>query len=97
MKKFMFLYKGFMTPTAEIGQAWMKWFEEVGDKMVDSGNPMAAGTEIMKDGSMNELEFGLEAFTGYSIINAESKEEALELAKTNPMITSVIVYELTKM
>lgn len=97
MKKFIFLYKGFVTPTAEIGQAWMKWFEEVGDKMVDSGNPMAAGTEITKNGEINELEFGLEAFTGYSIISAESKEEAIKLAKTNPMITSVVVYELGRM
>jgi hypothetical protein len=97
MKKFMFLYKGFVTPTAEIGQAWMKWFEEVGDKMVDSGNPMSGGTEITKDGKATELAFGLEALTGYSIINAESKEVAIELAKTNPMITSVVVYELAKM
>ncbi len=86
-----------MTPTAEIGQAWMDWFAEVGDKMVDSGNPMTAGTEIMKDSSAKELEFGLDALTGYSIINAESKEEAIEIAKTNPMITSVVVYELAKM
>ncbi len=97
MKKFIFLYKGFMQPTPEIGKAWMDWFAEVGDKMIDSGNPMAAGTEIMKDGSVKELEFGLEALTGYSIINAETKEEAIEIAKTNPMITSVTVYELTKM
>ena len=97
MKKFMFLYKGFKTPTPEIGQAWMKWFEQVGDKMVDSGNPMAAGTEITKDSKVSELEFGLDAFTGYSIINAVSKEEAIELAKTNPMITSVMVYELGHM
>ncbi len=39
MKKFMFLYKGFVTPTPEIGQAWMEWFGQVGDKMTDSGNP----------------------------------------------------------
>ncbi len=97
MKKFLFLYKGFVTPTDEIGQQWMKWFEEVGDKMVDSGNPMGAGTEISKDGSVTELEFGLEAFTGYSIINAESKEDAVAIAQTNPMITSVIVYELGHM
>lgn len=97
MKKFMFLYKGYMTPTAEIGQAWMKWFEEVGEKMVDGGNPMTAGIEIMKDGSVKELEFGLDAFTGYSIINAENKDEAIEIAKTNPMITSVVVCELAKM
>lgn len=97
MKKFIFLYKGFMQPTPEIGKAWMDWFAEVGDKMADSGNPMAAGTEIKKDGSVTELAFDREALTGYSIINAESKEAALEIAKTNPMITSVIVYELTKM
>jgi hypothetical protein len=96
MKKFMFLYKGFKTPTQEIGQAWMKWFEEVGDKMVDSGNPMSAGTEVTKTG-LTELDFGLDALTGYSIVNAESKEEAIALAKTNPMITSVVVYELVHM
>jgi hypothetical protein len=97
MKKFIFLYKGFMQPTPEIGQAWMKWFEEVGDKMIDGGNPMAAGSEISKDGKVTELEFGLDAFTGYSIISAESKDEAIALAKTNPMITSVVMYELAKM
>ncbi len=96
MKKFMFLYKGFMQPTAEIGKAWMDWFEEVGDKMIDGGNPMSAGTEVTKD-NVTELDFGLEAFTGYSIINVESKEEAIALAKTNPMITSVVVYELGHM
>jgi hypothetical protein len=33
----------------------------------------------------------------YSIVNAESMEAAVELAKTNPMITSVVVYELARM
>jgi hypothetical protein len=40
---------------------------------------------------------GLESFTGYSILNADSTEEALELAKANPMITSVVVYDLARM
>ena len=35
--------------------------------------------------------------TGYSIVNAESMKAAVELAKTNPMITSVLVYELARM
>jgi hypothetical protein len=39
MSTFLFLYKGYVTPTAEIGHAWMEWFETVGDQMVDSGNP----------------------------------------------------------
>ena len=49
MKKFMFLYKGFVTPTSEIGQAWMEWFGQVGDKMTDSGNPMTGGVEVTPD------------------------------------------------
>lgn len=45
MKKFIFLYKGFRTPTPEIGRSWMDWFNRVGDSMADSGNPMTGGVE----------------------------------------------------
>ncbi len=96
MKKFIFLYKGFEQPTPEIGKAWMDWFATVGDKMVDSGQPFANGAEVTKAGT-SDLPMGLDVLTGYSIISAETRQEALELAKTNPMITSVVVYELTKM
>ncbi len=96
MKKFLFLYKGYMTPTPEIGKAWMDWFASVGDAMVDSGNAMSAGVEVTPD-SVIPIETGLESFTGYSIINANTMDEAVELAKTNPMITSVVVYDLSKM
>ena len=64
--------------------------------MIDSGNPMTNGREITPDG-VETLEAGLDSFTGYSIINAESVDAATELAKTNPMITSVVVYELARM
>jgi hypothetical protein len=96
MNKFMFLYKGFVTPTPEIGRSWMDWFSQVGDSMADSGNPMTGGVEVTAD-KVNEIELGTESFTGYSIVNAESMEAAVELAKTNPMITSVVVYELARM
>lgn len=96
MKKFIFLYKGYVTPTPEIGQAWMEWFSSVGDRMVDSGNPMSGGVEVAPEG-VTPLELGLESFTGYSIVNVESMDEAVELAKTNPMITSVMVYDLARM
>jgi hypothetical protein len=46
---------------------------------------------------VNEIERGTESFTGYSIVNANSMDAAVELAKTNPMITSVVVYELARM
>jgi hypothetical protein len=64
--------------------------------MVDSGNPMSAGVEVTPAG-VTPLELGLESFTGYSIVNVESMDEAVELAKTNPMITSVVVYDLARM
>jgi hypothetical protein len=96
VKKFMFLYKGYVPPTPEIGKAWMDWFASVGDAMVDSGNPMTGGLEVTPQG-VETLESGLDSFNGYSIINAESADAAVELAKTNPMITSVVVYELARM
>lgn len=50
----------------------------------------------MTPDDVNEIELGTESFTGYSIVNAESMEAAV-VAKTNPMITSVVVYELARM
>jgi hypothetical protein len=95
MKKFLFLYKGFSTPTPEIGRSWMEWFSSVGDSMADSGNPMTGGVEVTPNG-VRQLELGPESFTGYSIINADGIDAAIELAKTNP-ITSVVVHELGRM
>ena len=74
----------------------MEWFGQVGESMVDSGNPMTGGVEVMPD-AVHEIEPGAESFTGYSIVNAENLQAAVELAKTNPMITSVVVYGLARM
>ena len=96
MKKFIFLYYGFETPTPEIHEAWGKWFAAVGDKMVDSGNPFGEGREVTHAGT-KELVLDKESITGYSIINAENIEEAVKIAETCPMITGVQVYEAVPM
>ena len=96
MKKFLFLYYGFVTPTREIGEAWEKWFESVGDKFVDSGSAFGYGREITKNGT-NELPLQYDSLTGYSLINAKDMDEAEAIAKTNPMILSVKVYEANSM
>jgi hypothetical protein len=57
MNKFVFLYKGFVPPTPEIGRSWMEWFSQVGDSMADSGNPMTGGVEVTPD-KVNEIELG---------------------------------------
>jgi hypothetical protein len=96
VSKFLFLYKGYVTPTPEIGQAWMHWFDTHANNMIDSGNPITAGVEITPDAT-EEIESGLDSLTGYSILNADNLDEAIAIARTNPMITSVLVYELARM
>lgn len=96
MKKFVFMSVGFETPTPEIQKAWADWFASVGDKIVDSGSPLGAGREVTKTGT-KELPVGLDSITGYTIINAESLDEAEKIAKTCPIITSMRVYEARSM
>jgi len=92
MKKFVIFHFGFEMPTPEIMEDWSKWFASLGDKMVDPGSPLGPGMEITRTGT-KELPLGKDSLTGYTIINAKSLDEAVEIAKSCPMITSVKVYE----
>jgi len=92
MKKFLFLHYGFEEPTAEIMAAWNKWFETVGNRMVDMGG-LGDGLEISHEGR-KDLPFGKDSLTGYNVITAENIDEAEKIAGTNPFIASIRVYEL---
>lgn len=96
MKKFVIFHYGFESPTQEIMDAWSKWFESIGDKMVDPGSPLGPGKEISRSGT-KELPLGLESLTGYTVISAANMDEAEKTAKGCPMITSVRVYEARSM
>ncbi len=96
MKKFVLLAYGYEPPTPEIMDAWNNWFEVIGDKLVDGGNPFGPGKEITHNGT-KDLPHDLTAITGYLIINAESMDEALKIARGCPIITSVRVYEAMSM
>ena len=96
MKKFVFLTYGFEPPTQEIMDAWSNWFASIGDKMVDSGSPFGSGREITHSGT-KELPLGAESVTGYTIINADSLDEAEKIAQDCPIITSIRVYEAMSM
>lgn len=92
MKKFMLLHYGFEKPTPEIMDAWGAWFESIADRQVDQGGFMG-GREISASGT-EDLPWGMESITGYNIIEAESLDEAEQIAKGNPFIASIRVYEL---
>jgi hypothetical protein len=88
----MILHFGFETPTPEIMDAWGKWFESIADKTIDQGG-FSGGREI-SDAGTKDLPWGMESITGYNIINAESLDEAEQIAQSVPYIASTRVYEL---
>jgi hypothetical protein len=92
MKRFMLLHYGFEKPTPEIMAEWTKWFESVADKAVEHGGPMS-GREISKGGT-EDLPMGMDSIAGYSIISAETLGDAEEIARGNPFIASIRVYEI---
>ncbi len=94
VKRFLLLHFGFEKPTPEIMAAWGKWFESVADQSVEHGGFHGGGREISRSG-IQDLPMGRESITGYSIINAESLDAAVEIAKDNPFVASIRVYEIT--
>ena len=95
MKKFMILHFGFEQPTPEIMDAWVKWFKSIADVQVEQGG-FNGGREISKAGT-KELQWDMDSITGYNIIEAEDLDAAEALAKSNPFIASVRVYEIRSM
>jgi hypothetical protein len=96
LKKFLMLHYGFEEPTPEVMAAWQGWFASVGDRFLDIGNPLGNCLEVTRTGT-RELSPDMGAATGYSIISAESREEAERLLEGCPIISSVRLYEAMAM
>lgn len=92
MKKFVMLTIGFKQPTDDEMKKWMEWFKSLGNRVVEQVG-LRNGREVRPDG-VKEIVMDLDCITGYLVIEAESLEEAVELAKGCPMVTSTQVYEL---
>lgn len=72
--------------------AWKTWFDEVADVAVEHVG-LGAAREVTHDG-VTALGMGSDAITGYSIVEAASMDEAERIARSNPFITSVRIYEM---
>jgi hypothetical protein len=96
MKKYVFLYYGYETPTQELEDAWNDWFASIETKIVDLGAPLGSGQEVTHAGT-KELSLEEGAATGYTIIQADSMDEAIRIAQDCPIVTSVRVYEAMSM
>ncbi len=101
MAKYVLLYSGGgMAQTQaerdKSNQAWGAWFGKLGKAVVDAGNPFSDKVKsVAPDGRVKEGVSG-ERASGYSIVEANSVDQAAELAKSCPVLTSggkVTVYE----
>lgn len=96
MKKFVFLYHGWGEPTADVMTAWTDWFATIGGNLVDGGNPFGPGREVTKNGT-NDLAGESSPITGYSIVNADSMDDAEKLLDGCPILDGVRIYEAVSM
>jgi hypothetical protein len=101
MAKFVLLYAGGRMPETEaeqaaVMQAWGEWFGRLGGALVDGGQPFTATAKsIDADGTVADGPVGTMA-TGYSIIEADSLDAAVEVAKACPVFlggAQMTVYE----
>lgn len=91
MSKYVFIYHAPMTPAQaapptpeqmeEVMGAWNAWAGKVGDGLVDFGTPLAGGVRVMPGGTTASSE---REVAGYTIIEADSIQDAVELAKIHP-------------
>lgn len=97
MAKFLFVYRGSteveqpeMSPEdmQAAMEQWGIWFQQLGDKLVDGGDGLLPGGKVLKgDGTITDGPFieAKELVGGYSILLAETVDEAVELAKGCPI------------
>jgi hypothetical protein len=87
MANYLLVYHGGKMPETEAAQAgvlqaWNDWFGRLGGALVDGGNP-ASRTKTIAAGDVSDDPDGP---SGYSIIKADSLDQAVELAKGCPVL-----------
>jgi hypothetical protein len=99
MADYLLVFRGGSMPEGEEAQAqvmkaWTDWFSELGDAVKDGGNPTSGkATHIGADGAVGG---GSPDASGYSILTADSLDQATTLAKGCPVLAggaSIDIYE----
>ena len=90
--KFLILHYGFEMPTPEEMGEWNEWFDSIADIQVERAH-FPGGREISHSGT-KELPFEKDSITGYTMIKAESLDEAEKIARECPFVASTRVYEI---
>jgi len=99
MASYVLVYRGGGMPDTEAEQQaqmarWGEWYNELGQNVVDGGNPFGPSKTVASDGSTSDG--GASGLTGYTIVSADSLGEAADMAKGCPILDAggeVEVYE----
>ncbi|NKB49895.1 MAG: hypothetical protein GKS02_11120 [Alphaproteobacteria bacterium] len=89
MSDFIFAYHGGSKPEtpeegAEMMAKWQAWIAANGDAMVNPGSPLGMSKTVSADGVADDG--GANPLSGYSIVNADSMDAVLEIAKACPFL-----------
>ena len=93
MSKFVFVYYNGGDPSQtskeemdQIMADWGAWFQKLGSSLVDGGNPFGPGGQEVTAKGVEDIG-GAENWhaSGYTIVNADSMEDAVKMAQSNPM------------
>jgi hypothetical protein len=89
LANFMIAYYGGSQPSSkEEGMAqmgkWKVWIEGLGDKVVKPGTPLMETKTITSSDVQDENDPN--AMKGFAVVKADSMEEAIEIAKSDPFL-----------
>ena len=92
MSKYALVFHGGAMPeteeeSAKVMAAWGVWMEGLGTALTDPGNPFGEAATIRSDGS-TVAGGGENPATGYTLIEADSLDAAVALAKGCPILDS---------
>lgn len=71
---------------AETMRSWQSWMGGLGSKLIDSGNPISRAWTRSTDGTTEGG--GANPATGYSIVTADSMQDALDMTTGCPHLAS---------
>lgn len=92
MAKFVFVYHGGSSPDsvspegmAEVMAAWEAWYGELGEAIVDGGNPFGQTRVVTADAVATTND---SPATGYTVIDAADIDAAVAAAKGCPILAA---------
>jgi hypothetical protein len=89
MPNFVFAYHGGRKPEspeegAQLMARWKDWLGGLGDAVINPGTPLGMSKTVSSSGVSDDG--GSNPLTGFSIVNADTMDAALEMAKACPFV-----------